>query len=751
MGVTERLLVEVDAKTGGAVSEFKKLGDSAEAAAKKTTKAGQDTAKTSSATAAALRTGVATGAALASVALVKFGYDSVTAASDLSESMSKARQVFGSSADAVLKFGDTSATALGQSKQQAIEAAATFGNLFVALKLGQKPAADMSTRMVTLAGDLASFNNVDPAKVLEDLRSGLLGESEPLRKYGVALNEATVQQRAMAETGKTNAKQLTEGEKIVARYHLILANTTTAQGDFARTSTGLANQQRILKASFSDFSAQVGAEFMPLMQQAVSSATNLLHAFSAIPAPVKSAAFTISEFALAGALAGKAIDGTVGRLSGLDGKIGAVGVAFRGLGRSLPYIGAVAASMYELNKAVNSIDLSGMSGLPDKLIQVAAGKEPIKALEGEIGSFNATLNNTGKVAELAGAVLARFDEDLGNLARGNPDAAKKVFGEVTATLQEQGYTAQQVADKFPAYANAIKTASASAVLGEQQQAKMTSELEKQKTAAQQLTEALATLAGKHLSAVESGIRFKDILAKTGEELAGVEAKYRSSARALDENTQAGRDMKSAVIDAAKAAIDHGQAVADETKSIQRGEDATRKDIGALRTWALQHGLNKQQVDLLIGSMVDLGKQRPKPTVSVNDAAAKRSIASMAGMLSSLDGKVVHTTVSVTTNTHGVPLSTLTGAHAAGGMASGLSLVGERGPEIVDFQRPAQVYPFDVSRRLVAAASGGGNGGGNTYNISVNVPPTANPAEAGLVLVDAIREYERRSGKSWRAS
>ena len=83
--------------------------------------------------------------------------DSITAASDLNETLGKSRIVFGSSAKDVERFGDTSAKSLGISKQAAIEAAATFGNLFIGLELGEPKAADMSQSLVTLAGDLASL------------------------------------------------------------------------------------------------------------------------------------------------------------------------------------------------------------------------------------------------------------------------------------------------------------------------------------------------------------------------------------------------------------------------------------------------------------------------------------------------------------------------------------------------------------------------------------------------------------------
>lgn len=197
-------------------------------------------------------------------AIAQFAKESIKAASDLSESVSKAKVVFGDSSKEVMKFAENSATAFGQSKQQAIEAAGTFGNLFVSMKLGQKESAGMSTSLVRLASDLASFNNTDPAEALEALRAGLVGETEPLRRFGINLNDATLKAEAMALGLEFVGDQMTPATKAQAAYSLILKQSTTAQGDFARTSAGLANQQRIMTAQFEDAKAALGEKLLPV-------------------------------------------------------------------------------------------------------------------------------------------------------------------------------------------------------------------------------------------------------------------------------------------------------------------------------------------------------------------------------------------------------------------------------------------------------------------------------------------------------
>lgn len=207
-------------------------------------------------------------AAFAGTQAIQFFKGTIDAASDLDESMNKVDVVFGDSAAAVQKFAKSSAKSLGQSRVQALAATGTFGNLFRSLKLTEKQSANMSTSLVGLASDMASFNNVDPQEALDALRAGLVGETEPLKRFGVNMNEATLKAKAMALGLADGKKPLDANVKAQAAYALILEQTSLAQGDFARTSTGLANSQRIAAARFEDTKARIGKAFLPIMTSA---------------------------------------------------------------------------------------------------------------------------------------------------------------------------------------------------------------------------------------------------------------------------------------------------------------------------------------------------------------------------------------------------------------------------------------------------------------------------------------------------
>jgi hypothetical protein len=217
----------------------------------------------------AKKSALAIGGAFAATKVAQFAKDAVDAASNLNESVSKTGVVFGQSATDIENWSKTSATSIGLSQQAALEAAGTYGNLAVSLGLPQDQAAAMSKSLVGLAGDLASFNNVPVDEALGALQSGLTGETEPLKKFGVNMNEATLKAQAMAMGLSDGKTPLDASAKAQAAYALIMKQTTTAQGDFARTSDGLANQQRIAAAQTENMKAALGQALLPVIQAVV--------------------------------------------------------------------------------------------------------------------------------------------------------------------------------------------------------------------------------------------------------------------------------------------------------------------------------------------------------------------------------------------------------------------------------------------------------------------------------------------------
>jgi hypothetical protein len=201
---------------------------------------------------------------------------SISAASDLRESMNKMGETFRGSARDIEQWSERSATAFGQSQAQALENAASIGAMLIPMGYARDEAAAMSKRMVELAADMASFNNQDPSEMLEKLRAGLAGQSRPLRIFGVNLLDTVVKQHAVEIGLIRTGQRMTEQQKIQARYSLILKQTADQTGDFARTSGDLANAQRILRAQLSDTLASLGQAMLPVITNIVTAMSDWL-------------------------------------------------------------------------------------------------------------------------------------------------------------------------------------------------------------------------------------------------------------------------------------------------------------------------------------------------------------------------------------------------------------------------------------------------------------------------------------------
>ena len=201
---------------------------------------------------------------------VKLGVDAVNAASDLIETQNKVAVIFGESADSILEFAETSVTALGQTETMALEAAATFAQFGKAAGLADQDLVDFSTDLVTLSADLASFNNSSPEEAITAIGSALRGEAEPLRRYGVLLDDAALKAEAMNLGIFDGTGKLSTQQKVLAAYEVILKQTTDAQGDFERTADGLANTQRILTAAVGDATAEIGLGLVDAIETATS-------------------------------------------------------------------------------------------------------------------------------------------------------------------------------------------------------------------------------------------------------------------------------------------------------------------------------------------------------------------------------------------------------------------------------------------------------------------------------------------------
>ena len=182
--------------------------------------------------------------------------------SDLTEVQNVVDVTFGDYKSKIEDLAKVSIPELGMSELTAKQIGSRFQAMGTAMGFAQGKMADMSIELTRLAGDMASFYNVEQGDVAKSLQSIFTGETEPLRKYGLDLTNATIQEWAMKQGIDANVSSMTQMQKTALRYQYVLENTSAAQGDFIRTSDTWANQVRVLKENIKALAAVIGSSFI---------------------------------------------------------------------------------------------------------------------------------------------------------------------------------------------------------------------------------------------------------------------------------------------------------------------------------------------------------------------------------------------------------------------------------------------------------------------------------------------------------
>ncbi len=220
---------------------------------------------------AAAKIAKAIGSAFVVKQVIEFGKAAIGVASDLNEVQNVVDTTFGT--DGAIKINEwarNAAESFGESELQAKQFTSTLGAMFKSMGVGQADMEEMSMSLAGLAGDMASFYNLDPTEAFEKLRSGISGETEPLKQLGINMSVANLEAFALSEGITTAYNSMTQAEQATLRYQYIMSATADAQGDFANTSDSLANQQRILQLEIQTLAAEIGQDLMPIAQEVLS-------------------------------------------------------------------------------------------------------------------------------------------------------------------------------------------------------------------------------------------------------------------------------------------------------------------------------------------------------------------------------------------------------------------------------------------------------------------------------------------------
>lgn len=201
------------------------------------------------------------GAAVAAVAALR---GPINAASDLAEAQSKVGALFGDQSRRLTAFASDAADNYGMSEKAALGYVGSVGAVLRAQGQSEKAAADQSLALTKLAADLGSFNNLETGDVLERLTAAQTGEYESLKALGIVINDVALKREGALKGLKGAPSTWDANTKAMVANSIIMKSTKQAQGDFARTSSGLANQQRILAANLDNVKTVIGQKLLPI-------------------------------------------------------------------------------------------------------------------------------------------------------------------------------------------------------------------------------------------------------------------------------------------------------------------------------------------------------------------------------------------------------------------------------------------------------------------------------------------------------
>lgn len=202
--------------------------------------------------------------------------EAVEFASDLVEVQNVVDVTFGAQSRVIDDWSQKTLEAFGLNELSAKRYSSTIGAMLKSSGVSGDSLLKMSKNIAQLSGDMASFYNLSGDEAFEKIRSGISGETEPLKALGINMSVANMDAFAKQQgLDKTYAK-MSQGEQVLLRYQYLLAQTGDAQGDFARTQDSYANQTKLMEENWKALTGTIAAQFLPVMTKAASKINSLL-------------------------------------------------------------------------------------------------------------------------------------------------------------------------------------------------------------------------------------------------------------------------------------------------------------------------------------------------------------------------------------------------------------------------------------------------------------------------------------------
>jgi hypothetical protein len=584
-----------------------------------------------------------------------FAKQSVEDASNLGESVNAVQKVFGSSSTQILQWGQNNAASFGLSARAFNEMATPLGSGLKNAGLSMQDTAKWTVDLTKRASDMASVFNTSVPDALDAIQAGLRGEADPLERYGVGLSAAKVQAEALAETGKATAGSLSTQELATARLNLIMKQTASTAGDFASTSNGLANSQRIATAQMENARAKLGTELLPIMAKVTSVTAQVVGNFANLPGPLQATA--AGAVAVGGAALlllpriaaaktalvemGLAGEGTGKRLVSVAGAIGVIGTAmaaFKGLDLAISSLKDPAPGLNTTVKALQELQTTGKSTGPvltnidtafrDLGDSVAGARGMLEKLP---GFFNIAERATGawsqSIADSRDQV-SQLDQALAlEVSSGNAGAAAVQMKALTESAKAQGLGIDELNKLFPQYRDAVDAAGLAQTLHAGAATTDTKAVADQKAKVDALTAALDTNKNMLLQLNGGEVGYWASVDATSQAL-------KDNGRTLDVHTAKGRANIQALDGQATAALSYLKQLNDSGVAGAKFDKASDSMRARLYQAALAFTGSATEAKNYTNRILGIPRQADTK-VNLNKAAAQAAAQSYNGILHSI--------------------------------------------------------------------------------------------------------------------
>lgn len=390
-----------------------------------------------------------------------FAKESISIASNIQEVQNVVDVTFGDAASRIETWADSARTQFGLTELQAKQYASTIGSMIKSMGIAEDQVYDMSTAMAGLAADMASFYNLDFDVAFQKIRSGISGETEPLKQLGINMSVANLEAYALSQGITKSVEKMSQAEQATLRYNYLLSVTADAQGDFARTSDSYANSLRKLETNVDTLKSHLGEMLLPVVNDVVSAVNSLFDDNRTLTEKIADTDTALEQTAASIAASDIRAQSYINTLESLSGKTDMTAeetaqwnAAARGLIAIYPQLsGMIGTNTGELNASIaairdetealkeNALEKAKAAAMQDKIdawasVAVKAGETKAE-LDAEWAAWQGTATEMNSILNQIAEKTNQTIEEVGNPDIWEPTQIERAYGEEVRILAER--------------------------------------------------------------------------------------------------------------------------------------------------------------------------------------------------------------------------------------------------------------------------------------------------------------------------